>query len=181
MVVVTMVLFILYFCYGFFKNLGYVTATEASAWTEDHRADCGVVLTGGPNRISDAFEQLYLKRVKKLIISGVYSKTTLNDIFPQRFFFGDLNENDIILEKQSLTTFGNAKESLSLVEALNCKDVVLITSRLHMYRAYKTFRLYFPKDIPIYPRSTVGKRYRHSWTMASIEALKTIFYDTWIF
>jgi len=169
------------FLYSFLGNYRRVTATPVSAWSVDHRADCGVVLTGGPNRIPDAFQQLYLGRIKKLIISGVYSKTSLNDLFPQRFYFGSLNVNDIILERRSLTTFGNAQQSLTLIEALNCRDVVLMTSRLHMYRAYKTFRHYFPKEVPIYKRSTVGKRYEHSLVMSSVETLKAVFYDLWMY
>ena len=33
----------------------------------------------------------------------------------------------------------------TLVEALNCKDVILITSHLHMYRASRTFKAIFPE------------------------------------
>lgn len=152
-----------------------------TAWEEDHRADCAVVLTGGPNRIADAFELLYLKRVKKVIMSGVYATTELRDIFPQKAFFGDLDEDDIILEKRSLTTYGNAKQALPLVEALNCKDVVLITSRIHMVRAFATFRGHFPNEIPIYQRSTIGKQSDSHWTQVGAESLKTVFYDLWLF
>lgn len=152
-----------------------------TAWLEDHKADCGVVLTGGPNRINDALEQLYLKRVKKIIIAGVNPSAELRDIFPAQPFFGDLDPDDIILEKTSLTTYGNAQQSLPLVEALNCKDVVLITSRLHMYRAYETFRFHFPKDLPIYRRSTLGRRYRPEGSQVLYETLKSVFYDFWFF
>jgi uncharacterized SAM-binding protein YcdF (DUF218 family) len=134
-----------------------------------------------PNRIVDAFELLYLKSVKKVIISGVNPTTPLRDIFPQQHYMGDLDPDDIILEKRSLTTYGNAQQTFPLVEALNCKDVVLITSKLHMFRAYSTFRAHFPMDIPIYRRSTVGKRYRAHWSRVWAETLKTVFYDLWFF
>lgn len=166
---------------SFYRHFNLIRSYPVTAWLEDHRADCGVVLTGGPNRIDDAFEQLYLQRVKKIIISGVNPTTELRDIFPQQVFFGDLDPDDIILEKRSLTTYGNAQQALPLVEALNCKDVVLITSRLHMYRAYNTFLAHFPAEIPIYRRSTVGKRYEAHWTRVGAETLKTVFYDLWFF
>lgn len=164
--------------YTLFKTIRDFPVT---AWLEDHKADCGVVLTGGPNRIDDGFEQLYLKRVKKIIISGVNPSTQLRDIFPQQAFYGDIDLDDIILEKRSLTTYGNAQQALPLVEALNCKDVVLITSKLHMFRAYETFKTHFPEEIPIYKRSTVGKRYQPHWSRVGAEALKTLFYDLWFF
>lgn len=174
---------IIFFYLGsvFYQHFHTINQYPVSAWSEDHQADCGVVLTGSANRIDDGFEQLYLKRVKKLIISGVHPATQLRDIFPQRAFFGDLDEDDIILEKRSLTTYGNALQTLPLVEALNCKDVVLITSKLHMFRAHSTFRQYFPGDIPLYQRSTVGRRYESHWTSVGAEAAKSVFYDLWFF
>ncbi len=164
--------------YQHFKKIQQYPVT---AWLEDHTADCAVVLTGGTNRIDDAFEQLYLKRVTTIIISGVHPAAQLRDIFPQQSFFGDIDTDDIILEKRSLTTYGNAQQALPLVEALNCKDVVLITSKLHMFRAYSTFKAHFPKEIPIYRRSTVGKRFESHRSRVWAETLKTVFYDLWFF
>ena len=169
------------FTIKFYQHFNHIRRFPVTAWLEDHKADCGVVLTGGPNRIDDAFEQLYLKRIKKVIISGVNPSVHLREIFPQSVFFGDLDTDDIILEKRSLTTYGNAQQALPLVEALNCKDIVLITSKLHMFRAHSTFKAHFPKDIPIYQRSTVGKRYESHWSRVGAEALKTVFYDLWFF
>lgn len=177
-------LFVFIVCYAlylFYIYFNMIQKFPVTAWKEDHRADCAVVLTGGPNRISDAIELLYLKRVKKVIISGVNPATELRAIFPQKTFFGDLDEDDIILEKRSLTTYGNAKQTLPLVEALNCKDIVLITSRIHMVRASATFRAHFPPEIPIYPRSTIGKQSDSHWTQVGAESFKTVFYDLWLF
>lgn len=165
----------------FYRDFKRISQYPVTAWLEDHKADCAVVLTGGPNRINDALEQLYLGNVKKVIISGVNPATQLREIFPQRFFWGRIDPDDIILEKRSLTTYGNAQQSLPLVEALNCKDVLLITSKLHMYRAYATFEAHFPREIPIYRRSTVGRRYQSHWSRVWAETLKTVFYDLWFF
>ena len=169
------------FSWLFYFHYQEIKGQTVTAWTEDHKADCGIVLTGAINRIPDAFEQLYLKRIKKLIISGVHPKTELRDIFPHRYFYGDLDKGDIILEKRSLTTYGNAQQSLPFVEALNCRDVVLITSKLHMPRAFQTFRNHFPEDIPIYQRATVGKSFRAHPTRVGVEALKSLFYDLWLY
>lgn len=176
-----LLLSLIYLSFVSYKHFNTINQYPITAWVEDHQADCGVVLTGGPNRLGDAFEQLYLKRVKKLIISGVNPTTRLRDIFPEKVFYGDLDDGDIILEKRSLTTYGNAQQALPLIEALNCKDVVLITSKLHMMRAFKTFRKHFPLDIPIYTRSTLGRRYKPHWTRVGVETLKAVFYDLWFF
>jgi uncharacterized SAM-binding protein YcdF (DUF218 family) len=170
-----------YFTLMGYRYFNLINKFPITAWAEDHTADCAVVLTGGPNRIEDAFEQLYLKRVKKVIISGVNPAAQLKDIFPQKVFYGDIDEDDIILEKRSLTTYGNAQQALPLVEALNCKDVVLITSKLHMVRAYSMFRKHFPIEIPIYKRSTIGKDFDSHWTRVASEAFKAVFYDFWLF
>ncbi len=170
-----------YFGLQSYRHFKTIKNFPVTAWLEDHRADCGVVLTGGPNRIDDAIEQLYLKRIKKVIISGVNPRTELREIFPQSIFFGDIDQDDIILEKRSLTTYGNAQQSLPLVEALNCKDVVLITSKLHMFRAFSTFKAHFPKEIPIYRRATVGRRFAPHWSRVWAETMKTVFYDLWVF
>lgn len=176
-----LVVVLVYFGLQSYRHFKTIKNYAVTAWTEDHRADCGVVLTGGPNRIDDAIEQLYLKRIKKLIISGVHPTAELREIFSQIMYFGDIDTDDIILEKRSLTTYGNAQQSLPLVEALTCKDVVLITSRLHMFRAYSTFKAHFPKEIPIYRRATGGKRYHPHWSRVWAETVKTVFYDLWFF
>lgn len=167
--------------YLYYLNIEKVMATPLTSWEVDHQADCAVVLTGERSRIPDGIEQLYLKRVKKLIISGVFPNTHLKDLFPNRFYYGSLDINDVILEKRSLTTYGNAVQSLLLVNALHCRDVVLITSRLHMYRAYRTFRSQFPDEIQIYQRATVGSRLHPHWTKIGLESLKALFYDLWLY
>ncbi len=177
----TCVITFFYLSYSFYSFFQQIKTHPITSWTEDHKADCAVALTGGPNRIGDAFELLYLKRVKKVIISGVNPAAELRDLFPQRYFLGDIDEDDIILEKRSLTTYGNAQQVLPLLEALNCKDMVLITSNLHMIRAYSTFRAHIPEEIPIYKRSTIGKRYNPHWAQVGAEALKTVFYDLWFY
>ena len=146
---------------------------------QGHRADCAIVLTGGPHRIFDGLKQLYLKKVKKVIISGVNQATQLHQILPEKEGYESLNKDDIILEKDSLTTYGNARQSLPLVKSLNCRNVVLITSQVHMHRAYQTFRSHFPKDIPIYQHSVVVDN--PSLSHMAWETLKVVFYDLFLY
>ncbi len=153
-----------------------------SAWSKDQKADCGVVLTGESySRIQEGFSLLYLGGIKKLIISGVYPASQLKDIYPLWPFFGSLNPNDIILEKRSTTTYGNALQSLQLVEALNCKDIILVTSTTHMYRASKTFHEVFPDNISIYERSVIAGAYKAPLYVWALESFKSLFYSLWTY
>ena len=124
----------------------------------------------------DAAEQ-----VRKLIISGVHPHATLREIFPQWPFYGGLHEEDVVLERRSATTYGNAQQSLPLVEAMHCHSLVLVTSHLHMRRAFKTFRRVFPPEILIVTRSvSSGYIPPRSWDLG-LETLKALFYSLWAY
>lgn len=166
----------------YYKVAGIVLSPPVNSWTEDQRADCAVVLTGGPGRIREGVDLLAQSSVKKLIVSGVFPGVGLRDIFPQAPYYHSVSPHDIVLEKRSLTTFGNAQQSLALVEALRCRDVILVTSRLHMERALRIFRRVFPPDFPIYPRSVVsGATLSPRPFDVLVESTKFIFYSLWAF
>jgi uncharacterized SAM-binding protein YcdF (DUF218 family) len=154
-----------------------VTATAPTSWSEDAQADCAVVLTGGPGRTKEGVDLLYRGAVKKLIVSGVHPKVAWRDILPQLPYYGGLREEDIVLERRSTTTYGNAVQSLPLVEALHCRSIALITSTLHMYRAYQTFRSVFPEDFPIVAHATVGGELQAPLGDAIAETTKSAFYS----
>lgn len=150
-------------------------------WTRSQNADCAVVLTGGAGRVREGFDLLANQNVKKLIISGVNPNSRLREIMPVWGFYGNLKEDDVVLERRSETTYGNAQQSLSIVEALRCRDIILVTSRLHMHRSFKTFRGAFPENIEIFKHSVVAGRYEVGFVEASFEALKSLFYSLWAY
>ncbi len=161
----------------FYAELRRVSATPITAWTQDHRADCAVVLTGGPHRVREGIDLLAQGQVKKLIISGVHPRASFKEIFPQWPYYSSVSEESVVLERRSGTTYGNAVQSQPLVEALHCRDMILITSNLHMYRAYRTFRGTFPEDFTIQRRATVSGRYRPAFSDLGVETLKSMFYS----
>ena len=152
-----------------------------SSWVQDPTADCAVVLTGGFGRIHEGFSLLSRKLVKKLIISGVHPDVQMQDLYPAVVLMGDVNEQDVLLERRSQTTFGNAQQSLPLIEALACRDVVLVTSQLHMHRAYLTFRHVFPEDVKLIPHSIPTGHFEDTGLDVSLEVLKSVFYSFWAF
>jgi uncharacterized SAM-binding protein YcdF (DUF218 family) len=119
-------------------------------------------------------------QVRKLIISGVHPRVGLKEIFPQLPYYSNINENNVLLEKRSTTTYGNVQQTLVLVEALRCRDLVLITSRLHMYRAARTFRASFPLHFPILEHAVAGPR-NPEFDELALETLKSLFYSLWAY
>ncbi len=158
-----------------------VTSTPPTSWTEEIQADCAVVLTGGAGRVKEGVDLLYRGAVKKLIVSGVHPKVAWREILPQAVFYAGLREDDVVLEKRSTTTYGNAIQSLPLVEALHCRSVALVTSTLHMHRAHQTFRGVFPQDFPLLAHATVGGSLRPSFGDALAETIKSVFYSLWAY
>ncbi len=119
--------------------------------------------------------------MKKLIISGVNPLSYLEEIYPNIVFYGRIEPENIILEKNSKTTYGNAQQTLPLIEALGCHDVILITSRMHMYRAFRTFKASYPSNINIYSRATIGREYNFAWNQVAFESFKSMFYSVWAY
>jgi uncharacterized SAM-binding protein YcdF (DUF218 family) len=164
------------------REIGRISEQGVTSWTTDPTADCGVVLTGGPNRIRVGIDLLSQKAIKKLIISGVNPSSQLREIFPQWPYYGDLDEQDVILERRSSTTYGNAQQSVALLEALHCRGIVLITSTLHSYRAVRTFRNNLPHDYPIHTYAVLaGPSVMPSPMSVLIESFKSIFYSLWAY
>jgi uncharacterized SAM-binding protein YcdF (DUF218 family) len=158
-----------------------VTATTVNSWEQDLSSDCAIVLTGGPSRVREGMDLLATGQIKRLVISGVYGGATLKDIFPLEPFYGNLPTQNIVLERRSETTYGNANQTLPIVEALNCRDVTLVTSNLHMYRARRTFLAIYPDSIPILTHAVISGRSESGFFETSTEVLKSVFYSLWAY
>lgn len=165
----------------FFYDYRQINSYPATAWTQDVTGDCAVVLTGGAGRVREGFDLLALGAVRKLIISGVHPKAQLREIFPQRPFYPSIDESDIVLERRSTTTYGNVHQTLPLAEALRCRSLVIITSRVHMYRAAKTFMGAKSEGIKLIPRAIAASPSEDERVEAVTETLKSIFYSLWAY
>lgn len=165
----------------FIREARLILEQPITSWERDDVADCAIVLTGGPNRIREGVDLLAQKAVQKLIISGVHPHANFREIFPLWPFYGEIREQDIILERRSETTFGNAQQTLPLVEALRCRDIILITSRVHMRRALKTFQAEYPPNFPIITRATISYGARPLWDELATETVKSLFYSLWAY
>lgn len=180
-VAATIFAWIVFLSWAYTREVRLILRQPVTAWTEDISADCAVALTGGPQRIREGLDLLSRHSVQKLIISGVNPQTSFREIFPLAPYYGDLREQDVVLERRSQTTFGNAQQTLPLVEALHCRDLVLITSRIHMRRALSTFRAEFPNDFPIIVRAVPAIKDPPGWDEVAWEATKSLFYAPWAY
>lgn len=152
-----------------------------SSWTEDHYGDCAVVLTGGPGRVREGIDLLVRGQVKKLIISGVNPQSSLYEIFPEWPFYFSLNSEDVVIERHSTTTYGNAVQSFMLAEALKCYNLVLVTSQPHIYRSYRSFRSVFPSEYRIIKHAIPHSGSQTEVWEFVIEAVKSAFYSLWAY
>lgn len=175
------VLLFFFFTFLFYFEFLMVTSIRSTVWTVTHEAECGIVLTGGPGRIREGMDLLANRNIKKLIISGVNPNSEIKEIFPQWVFYPEVDEKDVVLEKRSETTFGNATQSLPLAEILGCQDVLLITSALHMYRSKRTFYKVFPKMIDIKTHALARFSESDSLLDRLQETLKSLFYSLWAY
>lgn len=157
---------------------------------ERAQADCAVVLTGAAGRIREGITLLSHRQVQKLIISGVSQHSTLNDMYPDVLFYPEIKLENVILERRSSSTAGNAQASLPIVEALNCQSVLLVTSDYHMYRAMKTFTQTFPGAIRVTPFPIQSDRLHlrrtriidtRFWGTIIEEWCKYLFYEVFVY
>lgn len=155
--------------------------TPTDFWTTDQFADCGLVLTGGPQRVREGLDLLARQQIRKLIISGVNPSAGFTEIFPIHPFHSEVREEDVILERKSLTTFGNVQQSVPIIEALKCRDVILITSSIHMFRALRTLRSELPAPISVIPRSVSVGGEKPGVIESLVETSKVLFYSAWAF
>lgn len=160
----------------FYNQYKSIKNVQVNLWNQLPEADCGVVLTGAAGRIREGFEILQQKKIKWLIISGVYKETTFKEIFPYWIYYPEIDSRFVILEKRSQTTLGNAHQSLALVETLRCQDILLITSQLHMSRASEVFESIYPEGILIKPVVLPNSKNEQGFVYLLVEIVKSFFY-----
>jgi uncharacterized SAM-binding protein YcdF (DUF218 family) len=148
--------------------------------------DCSIVLTGGPGRIPLSLRLLELDKIKTLIISGVYPRTSLNSIVDSARMELSAEsrkkiEERVVLERRSETTFGNAMQSLAMAEALGCRTLYLITSQVHMNRAFRTFQGQNVTKLHLIPFPSRASKQELEWDSLTLEVIKSFFYSLWAY
>jgi uncharacterized SAM-binding protein YcdF (DUF218 family) len=98
-------------------------------------ADGIVVLTGRAARIGDAIELLAAKRGQRLLISGVYPRTTsaaIARLKPEHRYWV---ECCVDLDHSAVNTVGNAIQTRRWASRHGFRSLIVVTSNYHMPRA----------------------------------------------
>lgn len=104
------------------------------------RADGIVVLTGGAQRVPDAIALLLNGHGQRLLISGVYEKSSKEEIARAAGVSAAALECCVDLDKRARNTIGNAIQTRRWAEAHGFRSLVVVTSNYHLPRTLEEFR-----------------------------------------
>jgi uncharacterized SAM-binding protein YcdF (DUF218 family) len=142
------------------------------------RAQGIVALTGGSNRLQAAMDLLQDGRGQRLLISGVYRKTTREDIRREaRAAAGTVYDCCVDLGFEAADTLGNARETAQWARARGYSRLILVTADYHMARALLELKGAMPGvALTAYPVPTEELDARAWWTQPRGIRLMTLEY-----
>lgn len=146
--------------YSAFLFVSFAAETGAMSSSGCGSADAIVVLTGGKGRADVGLRLLKKGNARFLILSGVNKDADLDSIYLK--LVSNTERANIILDKESTSTYRNAVEVRGLMRRLGARSMLLLTSGYHMKRAEYIFRRIMPDDISITPCSVASPNFDHS-------------------
>ncbi len=132
------------FCLVVFLTVGFVRFTylinDDVLKAAVDKADGIVVLTGGKARIETAISLLQEKKATRLLITGVYPKTSKQVIAKIAKTDADLLDCCVDIDHLALDTKGNANQAANWAKTNGFSNIVVVTSNYHMPRAMLEMR-----------------------------------------
>ena len=168
---------------GFLRFVAEVSSLhETSVSPELEFVDGLVVLTGGSERVLTGIRLLEAGAGKKLFISGVHKKLTLEKVLGMQNVPADLRGCCIILGYQAESTAGNAEETRDWMVSEGYKSLRLVTANYHMPRSLLLFHAAMP-DVSIIPQPVVPDNVKLAewWRYAGTIELLMTEYDKYLF
>ncbi|MDR1828476.1 MAG: YdcF family protein [Methylobacteriaceae bacterium] len=150
------------FCVGF---LSFSHIVNSLAPADEREVEGIVVLTGGADRIAEAFGLLSSGSGRRLLISGVYAGTDMAELRRRFPAYKDRISCCVDLDYQAANTAGNARETMEWVRKNGFSSLIVVTSNYHMPRALTEIRhtLTNVRIIP-YPVASPNVDTRHWWS-----------------
>jgi uncharacterized SAM-binding protein YcdF (DUF218 family) len=163
-------------------GLGWVWFASSVAFGEDNtrppKSEAIIVLTGGNGRINAGLNLLADKVAPRLFISGVHKGASKDDIFASWKTPTSPKPCCIELGYKATDTASNATEVQEWVRKNNITDLILVTSRYHMPRAYLEISRSLPPSTKIFQYSTDTKDFQawkgRFWSLTFSEYNKTL-------
>ena len=128
----------------------YVTALARYDQTELKTVDAAIVLTGGPDRLTDAARLLSSGVTKHLLISGVGGRADREYLVRVVPALAPYSSCCIDLGHQAQNTRGNAEEAALWAREKNYKSLAIVTAGFHLPRAMLEISALLP-DRVLYP------------------------------
>jgi len=138
--------------------LWYVTLIDQEAAPEGS-VDAIVALTGGPERIGEAVEQLAAGRGKRLLITGVNRATNVDALARLVPRYEALFDCCIDIDRAAINTIGNAVETRRWARERGFHSLMVVTSSYHMPRALAEISHQLP-DATLLPFPVTTERQR---------------------
>jgi uncharacterized SAM-binding protein YcdF (DUF218 family) len=118
-------------------------------------ADAIVALTGGEGRLQAALDLLAQGKGERLLISGVHSGTSREELFAA---VGQLSPRAtccVDLGRSAANTIGNAEETAAWVERYGYRSIIVVTASYHLPRSLMELRTVLPETrlvpYPVFP------------------------------
>jgi len=163
---------------GFLWFIWRVPANEVPL---NRNADGIVALTGGASRVADAMELMAAGRGKRLLISGAYRTTTLNEISRLNPVYARVVGCCVDYDN-SLNTLGNAIETKRWAERRGFRSLIVVTSNYHMPRALAEIAHQLPGVALVpFPVVTDKQRAEPWWTSGATARLMFSEYVKYVF
>jgi uncharacterized SAM-binding protein YcdF (DUF218 family) len=136
----------------------YATLIDRETASEG-TADAIVALTGGPERIGEAVEQLAAGRGKRLLITGVNRATNVDALARLVPRYEALFDCCIDIDRAAINTIGNAVETRRWARERGFHSLMVVTSSYHMPRALAEISHQLP-DATLLPFPVTTERQR---------------------
>ncbi|MAU40849.1 MAG: hypothetical protein CMF31_04425 [Kordiimonas sp.] len=121
-------------------------------------AEAIAVLTGGPGRLAAAYELLEQNKGERLLISGVYERTSLERVYNLLGSSDELSACCIDVGREAKNTEGNAAEIAHWAIEHGYKSLIVVTARTHMPRTQIELQRFLP-DVGITPYAVQTGRF----------------------
>ena len=124
-----------------------------------------VVLTGGKNRIEKGVDLLSKGYGDKLLISGVFMSSEIEEKFSLEKEKNELFKCCVFFDQKSKNTLENAEEVAKwLNENKDIKSIILVSSYYHLPRSIMIFEKTISSDVKVYPvPATQNKNFRNQF------------------